>query len=142
MTEYTARPTTYAGIQMRSRLEAGFAAMLDKEGVPWEFEPECFAGPTGQYLPDFRIGAEQTYVEVKSPRVLASWADIWVSLDRLTIIRASLPAADLQLVVGDNPHGGWEWRACLALPPGQTEWRVAYWSFQAPALLTLGQRHA
>lgn len=73
-----ARPTTYKGIQMRSRLEAHFAAMLDGwPNVTWEYEPTCFAGPNNQWLPDFRVtrsdeddypGTE--YIEVK-PWVMA-----------------------------------------------------------------------
>lgn len=73
MTTYTARPTIYNGVKMRSRLEAGFAAWLDERGFEWEYEPECFANDTGQYLPDFVLfdlpvtggGSPVTYVEVK-----------------------------------------------------------------------------
>lgn len=50
-----ARPTIYNGIQMRSRLEAGFAAWLDERGATWEYEPHAFASPSGQYLPDFLV---------------------------------------------------------------------------------------
>lgn len=64
-----ARPTTYNGIKMRSRLEAQFAAALDELGVTWEYEPRAFADERRQYLPDFRIerddGATNVYVEVK-----------------------------------------------------------------------------
>jgi hypothetical protein len=69
-----ARPTTYNGIKMRSRLEAGFAAWLDKYGFVWEYEPHAFASTDGQYLPDFRLAAvrcswlrhpSRVYVEVK-----------------------------------------------------------------------------
>jgi hypothetical protein len=55
-----ARPTLYKGIQMRSRLEADYAAGLDRQGISWEYEPDCFAGPDGQWLPDFRA---QTFVD-------------------------------------------------------------------------------
>ena len=47
------RPTTYAGIAMRSRTEAKYAQFLDRMGYQWEYEPRCYAGPQGQYLPDF-----------------------------------------------------------------------------------------
>lgn len=69
--ETRGRPTLYKGIRMRSRLEADFAAALDKQGAYWEYEPECFAGPTGQWLPDFRVrhpggaSAPSMLVEVK-----------------------------------------------------------------------------
>jgi len=78
MTVIKARPTLYKGIQMRSRLEADYAAYLDRTGAgDWDYEPECFAGPRGQWLPDFRRnfpetgGAYVEYVEVKPARILA-----------------------------------------------------------------------
>jgi len=40
---------------MRSRLEADYAAYLDREQADWEYEPECYASPDGQWLPDFRV---------------------------------------------------------------------------------------
>jgi hypothetical protein len=55
MKTLTPRPTTYKGTTMRSRLEAGFAQWLDQMGWKWQYEPECFAGPSGQWLPDFLI---------------------------------------------------------------------------------------
>jgi hypothetical protein len=77
-----ARPTTYRGILMRSRLEAYFAAMLDGwPNATWEYEPECFAGPSNQWLPDFRVihredGCDDVleYVEVK-PLVMIDFPD-------------------------------------------------------------------
>lgn len=69
-----ARPTLYKGIQMRSRLEADFAGALDRDGYKWEYEPTCFAGPDGQWLPDFycdEIG-DGVYIEVK-PASLATF---------------------------------------------------------------------
>lgn len=39
---------------MRSRLEADYAAHLDRHGYEWKYEPVVFAGPAGQWLPDFR----------------------------------------------------------------------------------------
>lgn len=49
------RPTLYKGIRMRSRLEADYAAWLDRAARKWEYEPECFAAQDGQWLPDFRV---------------------------------------------------------------------------------------
>lgn len=70
---HPARPTVYKGIQMRSRLEAGYAAWLDRWHFDWEYEPCAFAHPElGQYLPDFLLrnvvnltSASNVYVEVK-----------------------------------------------------------------------------
>jgi hypothetical protein len=66
------RPTLYRGILMRSRLEADFAAHLDQAGTEWEYEPVCFAGPGGQWLPDFGVieAGRVHYVEVKPPAVM------------------------------------------------------------------------
>jgi hypothetical protein len=52
-TSIRARPTTYEGSQMRSRLEADYAASLDRMGRRWAYEPQCFASAAGQWLPDF-----------------------------------------------------------------------------------------
>lgn len=72
MSEFTkrlkARPTTYKGIEMRSRLEARFAGALDDLGIQWEYEPRAFASGQNQYLPDFKVWVEEefvAYIEVK-----------------------------------------------------------------------------
>jgi len=44
-------PTTYNGIEMRSRLEARWAAFFDAVGLPWEYEPIML----GDWWPDFRL---------------------------------------------------------------------------------------
>lgn len=83
-----ARPTIYRGIQMRSRLEAKFAARLDHLGVEWTYEPKCYADASGQYLPDFWVeiaGEPPLCIEVKPTQALASqWLDgpmrvVWAS---------------------------------------------------------------
>jgi hypothetical protein len=79
-----AKPTWYAGIQFRSRLEARWAVFFDALGIPWEYEPEtfvaddCCSAGRHEYTPDFRLNVadlsrhhhyEQTgrgvFVEVK-----------------------------------------------------------------------------
>lgn len=55
MTNFKARKTTYKGIEMRSRLEAGFAQWLDWWNLEWQYEPCAYASPNGQYLPDFLV---------------------------------------------------------------------------------------
>ena len=115
MTTLKARPTTYRGIRMRSRLEARYAACLDKLGVSWEYEPRAFASENGQYLPDFF--AAGSYIEVKGARF--TWAEIGDILARMEIIFASDPDADLWLFL--DSHGvmftrkgideRWEWGA-------------------------------
>ena len=67
-----ARPVLYRGMRMRSRLEGYFAAWLDGQpGLAWEYEPDVFAGPGAQWMPDFRVREASDgpdgwrYIEVK-----------------------------------------------------------------------------
>ena len=64
--------TQYKGYRFRSRLEARWAVFFDACGVKWEYEPEGFALPNGQfYLPDFLLhgcdgrSPKDLYIEVK-----------------------------------------------------------------------------
>ncbi len=60
-----ALPTTYEGVQFRSRIEARWAVFFDHLGVRWDYEPEGFALPSGNYLPDFWLPDQDCYFEVK-----------------------------------------------------------------------------
>ena len=101
---YAGRQTVYAGVTMRSRTEAGFAAYLDAQDLPWQYEPRAFACASGQYLPDFLVdlGRRRLYVEVKA----SSWRQCPGEMaDRMAIVWASEPAASLLLAVhGAAPH--------------------------------------
>jgi hypothetical protein len=94
------RTTIYRGIEMRSRLEALVAAYLDRHGFVWQYEPVCFAGMGGQYLPDFRIQRSDNvdfYLEVKpKPKKLATMAQQQVQ--RMSVIWESEPYARLIIV--------------------------------------------
>ena len=101
-----ARPSVYKGVRMRSRLEADYASALDRDGETWEYEPTCFAGPDGQWLPDFRVGCDGVYTEIK-PAYLIEWdtrdlADVYDRIDkilkRMTVAWLSEPKANLRLV--------------------------------------------
>jgi len=48
-----ALPSFYAGVKFRSRMEARWARYFDLIGVEWEYEPEGYALPSGNYCPDF-----------------------------------------------------------------------------------------
>jgi hypothetical protein len=63
MKHIAAIPTVYKGVQMRSRLEARWAAFFDLCGWQWEYEPFDLNG----WIPDFMLrGAKtNTLVEVK-----------------------------------------------------------------------------
>ena len=57
-------PTTYRGINMRSRLEAKWACVFDQLGWKWEYEPLDFNG----WIPDFIVdghGHAPLLIEVK-----------------------------------------------------------------------------
>lgn len=62
--ELKALPSEYAGCVFRSRLEARVAYYFDLLGVRWEYEPEGFELPSGNYAPDF-LCDRSFYVEVK-----------------------------------------------------------------------------
>lgn len=97
-----ARPTTYKGIPMRSRLEARFAAYLDAQGYRWTYEPRAFADDRGQYLPDFELHypelSYRAFIEVR-PTMEAALK----GLGRMQIIWSSEPDAALMVVVADTP---------------------------------------
>jgi len=59
-------PTTYAGVEFRSRLEADYAATFDSIKLGWQYEPEGFKLSDGTwYSPDFYLPAARAWVEVK-----------------------------------------------------------------------------
>lgn len=64
-------PTTYAGTNFRSRLEARWAAYFDELNIPWEYEPFDLEG----WAPDFAITVlgEQVLVEIKPAIIESIW---------------------------------------------------------------------
>lgn len=101
-----ARPTVYKGIRMRSRLEADYAGALDRDGEKWEYEPTCFGAADDQWLPDFRIGADGIYVELKPAYLMAfdgtspfeTYDRVDKILKRMAVAWESEPDATLMLV--------------------------------------------
>ncbi len=55
MSDPKALQTHYAGCRFRSRIEARWAVFFDHLGIGWQYEPQGFDLPSGQYLPDFLI---------------------------------------------------------------------------------------
>jgi hypothetical protein len=105
---YKPRQTLYRGIQMRSRTEALFAADLDRRRLPWQYEPICFAGPDGQWLPDFgvdhRLG--RVYVELKPIGLIRDLTRVRPVVDpllrQMSVAWLSEPEARLFLVFVDT----------------------------------------
>lgn len=125
------RPTIYKGTQMRSRLEAKFAAHLDAMKRRWGYEPVCFADEDGQYLPDFSVEVDGTmcYIEVKPTEALAQeWIDgpmrrIWsTDPDALLIATwhdneaAEYGEDQWRLITAMKPIAWWEWALRLDAP--------------------------
>lgn len=136
-----ARPTLYRGIRMRSRLEADYAAALDRQEIAWEYEPECFASRNGQWLPDFRVqyGGGHALIELKPLSILdGEPADVVHTIDpllqRMTIAWASSPGITLQLAVWQ--YGGPE-RLVLTCGDEHDAW-IANFEHQDFPLLWLG----
>jgi hypothetical protein len=95
---------------MRSRLEADYAADLDRSSLRWEYESECFANSNGQWLPDFgytthRNGPLGVFCEVKPTGPLLAYvpgsvgfvSHVDAFLERMTIAWSSRPDACLEL---------------------------------------------
>jgi hypothetical protein len=63
MQKLTGIPTTYAGVEFRSRLEAKWAAFFDLVGWKWTYEPLDYPG----WIPDFMLAGvpRGILVEVK-----------------------------------------------------------------------------
>jgi len=97
-TTWKARPTTYRGIRMRSRLEAKVAQWLDESEATWEYEPRAYADEHGQYLPDFEVRLpgddawSHVFIEAKPTLEQALKA-----LERVQIIWSSLPRVALMV---------------------------------------------
>jgi len=65
----TVRPieTRAYGCRFRSKLEARYAVFLTQLGVTWQYEPQGFHLPSGNYLPDFFLPLVNggTWLEIK-----------------------------------------------------------------------------
>lgn len=81
MNEWIApKPTEYAGVRFRSRLEAWWASTLDHYGIRWDYEPKNEDGsfltiplPSGaRYRPDFWLDDLDTILEVKGAHMLGA----------------------------------------------------------------------
>ncbi len=118
-----ARPTTYNGIRMRSRLEAKVAAQLDSFGIDWIYEPRAYANGFGQYLPDFQLFGRKgepyefpSFLEVR-PTIERAY----LAMPQMGIIWDSEPNAFLMihlLDVLDFACAGWiEPRTWVSCPP-------------------------
>jgi hypothetical protein len=127
-----AKPTTYAGVRMRSRLEAAYAEFVESIGGTWTYEPDCFADHTGQYLPDFWVARDDSngwFIEIKPESILRDREALPKALTRMEIIWSSVPHADITLVVGHDIPDGWPihkrfWTSFSARGAADRLWRI------------------
>ena len=57
-----AKPTTYKGINFKSKLEAQYASFFDAIDIPWEYEKDIVSLPDGTtYVSDFTINTGYNY---------------------------------------------------------------------------------
>lgn len=94
-------PTTFAGVQMRSRLEARWAAFFTNCGWKWTYEPFDTEG----WAPDFTLHmpAGDIYVEVKpvlTPHVRSVFIDVARPLVTSVGARALLVGSSLDFMNG------------------------------------------
>lgn len=58
--------TTYKNLDMRSRLEARTAFLLDQLNITWEYEPDQHLLSNGElYIPDFYLPEHNQFIECK-----------------------------------------------------------------------------
>jgi hypothetical protein len=88
--------TAYAGCRFRSRLEARWAVFFDALGLRWEYEPDAYALPSGNYLPDFRLhlASGPVWFEVKAsnaPDGDPRWHELAMLTDTKVCIAFGMP---------------------------------------------------
>jgi len=121
MNEIRAIETRYKGYRFRSRLEARWAVFFEAAGLKWEYEPEGYHLPSGDYLPDFFLPEIQTWIEVKPDVDLgARPTDLIGELAEHTGNRA--------MIVRGMPLQGASQHGVLYDPPGFSD-GSAYWMF-------------
>lgn len=118
-------PTVYRGIQMRSRLEAKWAAYFDLRGdIQWEYEPLDYNG----WIPDFTIKMDEVSLpalaEVKPVFDIKHFAE---SPDGKKVLRAItqdclafVKCHRSLLLLGPSPSHVWMWpspKSWVKIPP-------------------------
>ena len=105
-------PTTYNGVNFRSRLEAKYAAMFDQLGWNWEYEPVDMNG----WIPDFIIrGVRPIYVEIKpifevaEAKLIGGDIVTALNLHHHPRVEALICGASLPQNSFDVPALGWLW---------------------------------
>lgn len=111
-------PTTYGGIEYRSRTEARWAVFFSENRIPFRYEAEGFDMGGVRYLPDFWLSEGKCWFEVKPYDPSESELDKALRLARATrrlvFIAPGNPAREIGLHVV-SPTGN-----------QQSNWHFAY----------------
>jgi hypothetical protein len=109
--------TNYRGIKYRSRLEARWAVFFTELDISFNYEPEGYHLPSGNYLPDFYIPHQTKFpkplwVEVKGtgtakPLHGMLLGELVIATETRATMLFSIPAATA------NSAHGYGWRAGL-----------------------------
>lgn len=91
-------PTTYNGIQYRSRLEADWARFFDRHRIRFAYESEGFDLDGIWYLPDFYLPDIKTFVEVKG-----ALDDI--DREKVFALARVCAVKDIQVILAEAPAG-------------------------------------
>lgn len=118
-------PTTYAGVDFRSRMEADFAAWCDENGTEWEYEPRTYVCRCHRqrYRPDFLLNG-RVLVELKPTEEMA---DEVIATDRMHPAAVNRP--DLTLTVAwpqswsGSGYEGWVGIDILPAERAEPDWR-------------------
>lgn len=104
-------PTKYRGVEFKSRLEARFAEMLDKEHIDWVYEAPTYL--FGSYQPDFYlpgIGKNGLFIEIKPRKFMHElqlfWDYIWASSGAWICLDKSDSERDGWVLVSKNSKFG------------------------------------
>lgn len=138
-------PTTYRGIEFRSKLEAKYAQAFDRLGIMWEYEGHGFAFDDGTwYCPDFYMPEIDTYFEVKGVMNDASERKVVNLAKELKRVVVGGPDGDARIYVGypigemDDGESGENYYVDRAIPSrccdcGRVYFREEEMSWQCPA---------
>ena len=121
MTELKPIETHYAGCRFRSRIEARWAVFFDQVDIPWAYESQGFALPSGPYLPDFLLWPEYPTV--------SGWFEVKGALptSREKALAQELAEATGQVVwlaFGDMPRDSASGNPMLGFSRGQEVRRI------------------
>lgn len=123
-------PTTYRGVEFRSRTEARWALLFDLFAVKWEYEVEGYQLASCWYLPDFWLPEFKCFAEVKGI------ADHWDDLSRTKVRELALTTNRWVLLLDEMRAGNPYVRALI--PQLDVDEVLTFW-VNLPTSIRLGR---